>query len=91
LADADAVKKPSKRVFKTSLPKVSDLLSGIAPDLNLTISIDASEKEWIEEMGKGIKEQVQETSDRVDHRWKVTQWLFAAVLTVNIISLLLTN
>ena len=84
-------KKPINRVFKTSVPKLGDLITDLSPDLKLTINIDEEEKLWVAEIGEAIAKKVQETSDKVDYRWRVTQWLIAVGMALNAISFLVTN
>ena len=78
--------KPSRRLFKASIPSVGDLLTDITPDVKLNIGIAKAEKEWLIEVGNAIAKKVEETSDKVDYRWKVTQWLIGVGMVMNAVS-----
>ena len=65
------------------------MLTDITPDVKLNIGIAKAEKEWLTEMGQAIAKKVEETSDKVDYRWRVTQWLIGVGMVMNAISFLI--
>ena len=68
---------------------VSDALPDITPTVKVELTIPEEAKQMVDETVVKVIDELKVISDKVDYRWKVTQWLIGIGMVLNACSFLL--